>query len=121
MIEFTLPVELTNNNEGQSRHWSKAAASKKTFASVLMALRLKATPPDYPQKIIITRILGKRQSLWDADSVLRGNAKQLIDALVDAGYFVDDGPKYITEANGRQDATQRANGPAIKVEIYANS
>ncbi len=117
MISFTIPVELTNNNDGQSRHWSKANSSKKMFAQTLAALRLRSTPPDHPQNIVITRILGKRQSLWDADSVLRGNAKQLIDALVDAGYFIDDGPKYIIEAIGRQDATRRAEGPAILVEI----
>ena len=61
--------------------------------------------------------MGKGERLWDADSVLRGNAKQLIDALADAGYFHNDGPKWITEAIGRQDAGQRQNGPAILIEI----
>ena len=118
MITFTLPVELSNNNTGQTRHFSAAIKQKKMFASTLSAMGLKSTPPPFKQSVVITRILGKRQSLWDADSVLRGNAKQLLDALVDAGYFVDDGPKYITEVIGRQDATDRASGPAIRVEIF---
>lgn len=116
-IEFTLPVELSNNNGGQTRHFSAAVKQKQLFATTLAKLGLKATPPPYKQSVVITRILGKRQSLWDADSVLRGNAKQLLDSLVDAGYFVDDGPKYITEVIGRQDASNRKNGPAIKIEI----
>lgn len=87
-----------------------------------MTLRLlgfKATPPSHKQRVTITRVLGKGERLWDADSVLRGNAKQLLDALVDAGYFVDDGPKYISEVTGRQDDSRRGDGPAIQVEIEA--
>lgn len=117
MIVFTLPLKLTNNNEGQSRHWSKANKAKQMFAKALLETRFLFKEPQFKQRITITRILGKGERLWDADSVLRGNAKQLIDALVDAGFFVDDGPKYISEGVGRQDDTDRANGPAIRIEI----
>jgi len=117
MITLEIPIPLTNNNDGQSRHWSKANQHKQTFAKTLAIMRMKATPPERKQRVTITRILGKGQSLWDADSVLRGNAKQLLDSLVDAGYFVDDSPKYITEVFGKQDATRREDGPAIRVEI----
>lgn len=115
--DFVLPLELTNNNAGQTRHWSAANKQKRTFADTLSKMRLRSTPPTHKQSVVITRILGPRQALWDADSVLRGNAKQLLDSLVDAGYFVDDGPKYISEVVGRQDASNRKNGPAIRVEI----
>jgi hypothetical protein len=114
-IKFTLPVPLSNNNEGQSRHWSKAAKCKQTFGQALIGH--KGTKPAHPQRIVITRILGKGERLWDADSVLRGSAKQLIDSLVDAGYLIDDGPKYLVEALGRQDASRRKEGPAVEVEI----
>lgn len=116
-MKFLLPVPMSNNNEGQTRHWSKSANWKKLYASTLSKMRLKATPPDHPQNIVITRILGKGERLWDADSVLRGSAKQLIDSLVGAGFLVDDGPKYLKEAIGRQDDTRRKEGPAVEIEI----
>jgi hypothetical protein len=115
-IKLTLPVPLKNNNTGQSRHWSASHKDKETYAKALLIYR-KPKTPDYKQKVTITRVLGKGERLWDADSVLRGSAKQLIDALTDRGYFKDDGPSYLTEAFGRQDDTQRKNGPAIEVEI----
>jgi len=116
-MTILLPLPLSNNNTGQSRHWSAANKQKQLFATTLAKLRLKATPPTHKQRVTITRILGKGERLWDADSVLRGNAKQLLDSLVDAGYFVDDGPNYITEVLGKQDAGNRSDGPAIRVEI----
>lgn len=117
VITLFLPVPLSNNNGGQTRHWSAANKQKHIFANVFRQLRLKAVPPPYRQRVTITRILGKGERLWDADSVLRGNAKQLVDAMVDAGYFTDDGPKYVAECFGKQDDTDRKNGPAIRVEI----
>jgi len=69
-------------------------------------------------EIQLTRIIGPRHRLWDADSVLRGSAKQLIDSLVAIGWFHDDGPKWITSATGVQDASQRVNGPAVMVEVF---
>ncbi len=116
-ITLWLPLPLSNNNTGQSRHWSAAYKDKATFANTLTNLKLKGTPPPYKQRVTVTRILGKGERLWDADSVLRGNAKQLIDAMVDAGFFVDDSPKHITEVFGKQDDQKRFLGPAIKVEV----
>ena len=89
------------------------------FRSTLSTLGLKAEPPTWKQRVTITRILGKGERRWDADSVLRGNAKQLLDALVDAGFFFDDGPQWITEVFGKQDDSRRESGPAIEVEIEA--
>ena len=116
-ITLLLPLKLSNNNTGQSRHWSAANKQKHTFVHTLRAMRIKGTPPPVKQRVTITRILGKGESLWDADSVLRGNAKQLLDSLVDAGFFVDDGPKYISEVLDKQDDSRRSAGPAIQVEI----
>lgn len=69
--------------------------------------------------IVLVRILGKRERLWDSDSILRGNAKQLLDSLVaDAGWFADDGPKYIRLVLGDQDDTRRHEGPAVEIRVY---
>lgn len=116
-ITILLPMALSNNNAGQTRHWTAAAEQKQEFEYALHRLRLRGTPSPLRQRVTITRILGRGERLWDADSVLRGNAKQLLDALVDAGYFVDDGPRYISEVTGKQDDSRRKDGPAIKVEI----
>ena len=117
-MKLFLPIPLSNNNTGQTRHWSAANKQKQLFAKTIVALGLKAKhTPTHKQRVTITRILGKGERLWDADSVLRGNAKQLLDSLVDAGYFVDDGPNYITSVIGLQNAVERERGPAIEVEI----
>ena len=79
---------------------------------------MQREPFKFPVRVVLTRILGPKQRLWDADSVLRGSAKQLIDGLVDAGWFVDDGPKYITEMDGRQDKSNRTEGPAVLIEVF---
>jgi len=114
-VTLTLTVPLSNNNEGQTRHFTASLKWKRLYAKALAGH--KAAPPVYPQRITITRILGKGERLWDADSVLRGSAKQLIDALKDAGFMTDDSPRYITEVFGKQDASQRPAGPAIKIEF----
>ena len=118
-IRLLLPIKLTNNNDGQSRSWFKSHKHRNTISGVLRLLLrgMTITPPDHKQNIVITRILGRGERLWDADSVLRGNAKQLIDALVEAGFFHDDGPAFIVEAIGRQISTNRVVGPAVEVEI----
>jgi hypothetical protein len=48
----------------------------------------------------------------------RGNVKELIDSLVELGWFVDDGPKWITHCDYRQDASQRINGPSVMIEVF---
>ena len=54
--------------------------------------------------------LGEGISLPDLEEIfplLPTNLKELIDALVVVGWFVDDGPKYISEVRFRQ----RADNP----------
>tara|TARA_R110002110_G_scaffold116667_3_gene288278 strand:- start:393 stop:671 length:279 start_codon:yes stop_codon:yes gene_type:complete len=80
--------------------------------------QLPREPFEFPVQIRLTRIIGPRQRLWDADSVLRGSAKQILDALVAIGWFHDDGPRWITSATGVQDASQRENGPAVMIEVF---
>ena len=77
-----------------------------------------AFPFDRKVDIIITRVLGKGQRFWDQDSVLRGNAKQLLDSLVDAGVLNDDSIKWVGRCLGSQDASRRESGPAIEVTFY---
>ena len=70
-----------------------------------------------PVTVTVTRILGKGERLWDSSSILRGNYKEIEDALVAIGWFVDDSTEYIHTTDGRQDDTRRNKGPAIELEI----
>lgn len=116
-LVVTLPIELTNGNDGRGGKWFSSAKVRKKIESVLRQMNLERTPFEFPVTIHLTRILGKNQRFWDADSKLRGNSKELIDALVAVGWFHNDGPSYVVEVTASQDASQRANGPATVVEI----
>jgi len=116
VLKKVLPVELKNANVGRGHSWHSTAASRKRIAKRLANERRE--PFAYPVAILLTRILGPGQRLWDADSVGRGNAKELIDSLVELGWFHDDGPKWITHCDYRQDASQRINGPSVLIEVF---
>lgn len=118
-ISQWLPIELTNGNDGRGNKWFKSARVRDKIEEML---RQGGFVPNEPVEglcaVRITRILGKGQRLWDADSILRGNSKELLDALVAVGWFVDDSPKYIAEVVGCQDASQRGLGASIKIEVF---
>jgi hypothetical protein len=118
LLSRLLPIELTNGNDGRGSKWFKSSKIRKQIAIVLFTEKRK--PFDYPVAIRITRILGRKQQLWDSDSVGRGNAKELIDSLVELGWFHDDGPKWITHCDYRQDSSQRENGPSVLVEVFGS-
>jgi hypothetical protein len=119
MIETTLPIELTNGNDGRGSRWYKTATTRKKIEQLLRAAGLQRTPFEFAVDVHLTRVLGKGQRLFDADSLLRGNSKELIDALVAVGWFYDDGPKYIKKVTADQDANQRDNGPCVIVRVTA--
>ena len=115
-----LPIELTNGNIGRGGAWYRTAKIRKEIEAILITLGLERSPFTVPVTIHITRVLGSGQRFFDADSLLRGNSKELIDALVAVGWFLDDGPKYVHEVTASQDASQRANGPKIVVIVEAS-
>ena len=115
-----LPFELTNGNDGRGSKWFSSAKIRKQFEASLRQLGITASEPfAFPVNITVTRILGPKQSLWDSSSIGRGNWKEIEDAMVAVGWFVDDGPKYIKRTTFEQDATQRAVGPLVRVDIYS--
>jgi hypothetical protein len=114
----TLPINLTNDNRGRSQHWTKANKRKAEYLQVLaehLCVRNKYFPRGV--KLVITRILGKGQRLWDPDSICRGSVKELVDALVQSHWFEDDGPEFIAQVIGKQDAEFRSDGPAVEIEV----
>jgi hypothetical protein len=112
-----IPVVPSNNNSGRGNAFWRSAKERESIEWQLTAKGFRRKPYDKCVDVILTRILGPRQSLWDADSVLRGNAKELMDSLVALGWFHDDGPKYIRHCDGRQDATRRDLGPCWEIEV----
>lgn len=133
-----LDAELRNYNAGQGRHWGMTHAEKKRMQNAVLSAQLDIDGQLLPMRekwhgnqnkifplgkcdITVCRILGRGQRLWDADSVMRGNCKQLIDSIVDAGIIHDDGPKYVGLCLGLQDPSRREIGPAIEVTFWEAS
>lgn len=134
-LQYTIILdrELKNANNGQSKHWSNSHKERKAWTTAVNGCWIRDASgcehhpddwfdcePDPDQKIglIVTRFLGKRQRLWDPDSVLRGNAKQCIDALIAAGVAVDDSPAFVEWVIGVQDDSNKEAGPYTTVEVY---
>ncbi len=119
---FTITVyhKLKNNNNGQSRHWSSSAKDRKDWMKAIKNgdvetdTGIHLTPSEFLEEVLcgspvqqrvgiqINRCLGPRERHWDADSVLRGSAKQLVDGLVETGFLTDDNTKHIVWALGTQ-------------------
>ena len=117
LLTATLPIELTNGNTGRSGKWFSSAKLRKKYEATLRITHPRE-PFDHPVRVRVTRILGKGQRVWDSSSILRGNYKEIEDALVAVGWFHDDGPKWITKTEPEQDASRRADGPAVKIEVF---
>lgn len=114
-----LPFELTNSNDGRSKHWYKSAKFRNDAEAILRLQQLgQAEPFDCPVAVEVLRLLGPGQRLWDYSSGLRGNWKEIEDALVAVGWFQDDGPKHIKRVWFDQDASRRKDGPSIVVSVY---
>lgn len=118
-FSITLRLPLTNDNNGQSKHWRTSSDRRKEYEDELISAGHKRDEPFRDGvTLLITRVLGRNQKFWDHDSILRGSAKQLVDSLVAVGWFVDDSPKHIAKVIGEQDDTRRTEGPAIQITVF---
>jgi hypothetical protein len=117
LLDVTLPIELTNGNDGQGHRWFRTKDVRNAMETSLVALGLRRQPFAEPVRLTVIRILGKGQRGWDVSSIGRGNWKQLEDAMVACGWFVDDGPKWVKGISFYQDDTQRAVGPAVRIIV----
>ncbi len=118
LLSVRLPIELKNSNDGQGRAWFATDKSRKSAERTLRELGHVREPFGFPVVVHVTRVLGQRQRLWDSSSGLRGNYKQIEDALVACGWFTDDGPDYIHETRFFQDATQKSGGASVVLEVW---
>ena len=120
LLSVTLPIELTNGNTGRGGHWAATKKRRDDYETLIVLLGLKRTPFEFPVKVQVTRLRGKRQREWDADSWQRGNLKEIIDSLVACGWFHDDKRKWIAETTFSE-LSQKEHGqalPAVRITIY---
>ena len=136
LFTVTVDRELKNGNTGRTKHFSQAIKEKKGWAQALknadvvtetgLAFPLPAfiedvlggVPVQQKVGIIFKRVLGKRQRMYDSDSILRGNAKELLDAVVDSGLLFDDNVKHVAWSLGMQDDTRKDQGPFCELLFY---
>ena len=118
VLSVILPIKLTNSNDGQGHTWHRTAKIRKDYGNCLKALGHVRKPFKRKVNFRITRILGNGQRLWDQSSVLRGSAKQLEDALVSCGWFVDDSPEWIGLVIGDQEVPKKRGLPQVKIEVF---
>ena len=118
LAEIFIPIKLTNSNDGQGKNWYRTVKERSKFRDYLHLHQLHRNPFDQPVTLRIVRVIGKRQTYFDEDSILRGNSKELIDSLREAGWFEDDSRKYIQQVIGSQ-IIDRKLGPAIIVQVWS--
>lgn len=119
LLERVVPIELTNGNDGRTKHFGQSAKRRKQYAKALRLLGWKREPFTIPVRVRVTRLLGKGQRFWDSSSCGRGNWKEIEDALVELGWFVDDGPKWIVATDFRQEKQKdKSLPPAVRVEVF---
>jgi len=117
LLDLVLPVRLSNDNDGQRRHWSKSARRRKELGLQVRAWFPHVQPFPFPVRVTVTRVLGKGERLWDHDSVGRGNAKQLIDSFKACGLIVNDDPRWIAAVAYAQDATDRREYSRTRIKF----
>ena len=122
-FQAIVPFKIRNANDTHGNYsWQWRAGQKKAAARAMLDLHVSYAigyDKEKPVNMMVTRILGPRQQLYDADSVARGNCKQLIDAFVQAGYLHDDGPAYIQNFYANQLDGHRDVGPkAAIISLY---
>lgn len=136
LFTVTVNKELKNNNGGRSAHWSSAHKEKQSWLRALDGADVETATgevldlntfrtyvlDDKPMAqvvgIAVRRVLGKRQRKFDADSILRGNAKELLDSFVTSGILGDDNTKHVAWCVGLQDDSRKDEGPFTEVLFY---
>ena len=114
-----LPVGITNDNDGRTKHYGISSDRRNRYERKLRSLGHARQPFGQQTDVVVTHILGPGQRKLDSSSILRGNYKELEDALVWLGWWHDDSPPFIRCVLPLQDATQRDLGPAIRIDVYA--
>ena len=114
-----LPIGIINDNDGRTKHYGVSKDRRLRYERKLRSLGFAREPFGQQTDVVVTHILGPGQKKLDQSSILRGNYKEIEDALVWLGWWHDDAPPYIRFVLPDQDTTQRDIGPAIRIDVYA--
>lgn len=120
IIEYNIPIELDNSNNGQGHSWHKSANRSKKYKDLLSLLSWERRGL-WPLKGVynhVVRVIPKRGRKWDSSSQGRGNWKQIEDALVKIGMFEDDDCNNIINTFFFQEDEERPKKAYIKLIIY---
>lgn len=124
LFRLSLPLEISNRNDGRGHQWFRTDAEKKAVAEALQIFYPNGPPAEAREmdsggtvNLVVRRILGKRQRWFDPDSILRGNAKEIVDAIVDHGFLSGDGYPAVGFVAGVQIKDPEA-GPALAVDFF---
>lgn len=117
IFKQTFSVPMKNQNHATVNPMAKKGIRDKFKRHLAFADAIRE-PLVRPVKLVVTRIIGPGEGEYDYDSIGRGDAKELIDTLVDLGWFENDGPRFIRGVYYDQDNKQRWAGPAVMVEVF---
>lgn len=117
LATITLPIELTNGNDGRGSRWFRSANVRKQIENTLRAMGLVSDPFDFPVFVHVTRLIPNGGREWDWSSVGRGNWKEIEDAMVACGWFHDDGPKWMKPGQFFQRKSPDGK-PSVEVKIF---
>lgn len=115
LLRSILPIELTNGNTGRGHKFWASDKARKDAEKIIRALGLVRKPFEVPVVNRVTRLMRKGQRHWDSSSVGRGNWKEIEDALVACGWFVDDSYAWIRDTRYDQ---QKYKEACVMVEVF---
>lgn len=117
-VERSFPISLVNDNDGRTRHFSTSRKRRQQMEDELRLFGFyRHKSPLFKQKVTLTRLLAPGERFWDWDSVLRGSAKELIDALASLKFFLNDSPRWVVGVSGLQDDRYRKYGGGVRIKI----
>lgn len=116
-LTLILPIQLLSKNARDKLHYRARHKLRQDYQDIIrIKYPRRGEPPRVKQHATVTRIMGRRERLFDQQNIGAGSAVELIDALTAAGYWVDDAPRWL-ETAFRQNNSPTVTGPAVMVEI----
>jgi hypothetical protein len=120
-LTLILPIQLLSKNARDKLHYRARHKLRQDYRDIIqIKYPRRGAPPQVKQRATVTRVLGPRERRFDQQNIGAGSAVELIDALTEAGYWIDDAPKWL-DTEFKQGSSERIKGPAVLVEIEALS
>lgn len=114
---LVLPIQLLSKNERDRLHPRRRSALRLSYQSIIeLTHPRRHDTPRQRQLVTVTRLMGVHERPLDLQNIGAGSAVELIDALKQLGWFVDDSPRWL-EPRFRQKRNDQDPGPSCLVEI----